>query len=143
MGRAERKRSETHPLWGPAKTMGFATLRSALPILQQYRTKVFGQTLAIFSSAEGFPENAQLAVRKQIVRLSSGTDPKIEFNDLSYGSYAVAVFHDEADAQANEAIGHQSSFHQFDKGADSAGPKQEPIAAGMHFLRVSRSFEGT
>ena len=35
MGRAERQRSETHHPPDHAKTMGFAALRSALPILQQ------------------------------------------------------------------------------------------------------------
>ena len=38
MGRTERKRSETHHRWVIAKTMGFAALCFALPILQQYCT---------------------------------------------------------------------------------------------------------
>jgi len=46
MGRAERKRSETHHPSGHAKTMGFAALRSALPILQQYWNRLLGYSRA-------------------------------------------------------------------------------------------------
>lgn len=78
----------------PPSTNG--TLTVVITNLRNYQGMI---NIAIFSSAEGFPENAQLAVRKQIVQLSSGTDPKIEFNDLPYGSYAIAVFHDENENQ--------------------------------------------
>lgn len=50
--------------------------------------------IAVFATAEGFPDQPSAAVDKRIVKLAD-TDPVIEFNGLAFGEYAVSVFHDE------------------------------------------------
>jgi len=52
--------------------------------------------IAVFATAKGFPERANAAIDKRVVKLA-GADPIIEFNELPFSNYAIAVFHDEND----------------------------------------------
>lgn len=48
---------------------------------------------SLFSSSQGFPDNKENALQTQCIQL--GQDhPKIRFENLIPGNYAVAVFHD-------------------------------------------------
>ncbi|MDY7021081.1 MAG: DUF2141 domain-containing protein [Cyanobacteriota bacterium] len=50
--------------------------------------------LSLFSSRQGFPDSKENALQTQCIQL--GTDePKISFENLTPGNYAVAVFHDK------------------------------------------------
>ncbi|WP_413165200.1 DUF2141 domain-containing protein [Capilliphycus salinus ALCB114379] len=49
--------------------------------------------LSLFSSSQGFPDQKESALQTQCVRLGKDS-PKITFENLIPGNYAVAVFHD-------------------------------------------------
>ena len=49
--------------------------------------------LSLFSSSQGFPDNKENALQTQCIRLEKES-PKITFENLIPGNYAVAVFHD-------------------------------------------------
>ena len=52
--------------------------------------------VALFRSAEGFPENASHAIRQQLLAVNpDALGAQIVFRDLPPGTYAVAVRHDE------------------------------------------------
>lgn len=53
----------------------------------------------VHDTEEGFPGDADTAVREATVRLGA-SPPRAEFEDLPAGDYAVAVFHDENDNRA-------------------------------------------
>lgn len=50
--------------------------------------------IAVFATSSGFPDKPESAIARRSVRLT-GTDPVIDFGGLSFGEYAVSVFHDE------------------------------------------------
>ncbi|MGI0494173.1 DUF2141 domain-containing protein [Alkalinema pantanalense CENA528] len=57
--------------------------------------------LSLFSSSKGFPSNGNQAIRSQCAKITNDT-PRISFNNLRAGSYAVAVLHDaNSDNQLN------------------------------------------
>ncbi|EAW37943.1 DUF2141 domain-containing protein [Lyngbya sp. PCC 8106] len=49
--------------------------------------------LSLFSSSQGFPDNKENALQTQCIQLGKD-NPKITFENLIPGNYAVAVFHD-------------------------------------------------
>jgi uncharacterized protein (DUF2141 family) len=52
--------------------------------------------VVLFQSAEGFPSDTSKAIHQQSVDISSNTlSAETTFRDLPYGTYAVAVLHDE------------------------------------------------
>lgn len=50
--------------------------------------------IALFKSADGFPESSENAIERRITQLSN-KDPIIEFQGLSDGEYAISLYHDE------------------------------------------------
>lgn len=54
--------------------------------------------LALFNTADGFPDNREKAYRKLRVKAEQGT-MKLEIKDLPAGTYAFGVVHDENDNQ--------------------------------------------
>ncbi len=57
--------------------------------------------VALFPSAEGFPDNADKATIAECFPISE-IPLSITFEDIQYGCYAVTVFHDEnADGELN------------------------------------------
>ncbi|MEL7036876.1 MAG: DUF2141 domain-containing protein [Cyanobacteria bacterium J06592_8] len=71
-----------------------ATTESSLNVEIQGLKNQRGQVcLSLFSSRQGFPDSKDNALQTQCIQL--GTDePKITFENLTPGDYAVAVFHD-------------------------------------------------
>ena len=60
--------------------------------------------LTVFDGSRGFPADAQRAVKAECVAISE-LPFQITFDDLAYGSYAVAAYHDSnADAQLNQGV---------------------------------------
>jgi uncharacterized protein (DUF2141 family) len=51
----------------------------------------------LFSTAKGFPTNPKYAYRTAELEIKEGGKAYVEFADLPYGDYAVAVLHDEND----------------------------------------------
>jgi len=51
----------------------------------------------LFSTAKGFPTNPKYAYRTAELDIREGGKAYVEFTDLPYGDYAVAVLHDEND----------------------------------------------
>jgi uncharacterized protein (DUF2141 family) len=51
-------------------------------------------SLAVFSDESGFPERSESAVRRRTLPLV-GSELETVIPDLSYGTYAVALFHDQ------------------------------------------------
>jgi uncharacterized protein (DUF2141 family) len=57
--------------------------------------------VALFDSAEGYPGDSSQAIRSASLPITA-IPQLVTFEDLPFGSYAVAVFHDEnADSQMN------------------------------------------
>ncbi len=52
--------------------------------------------LSLYNSSDGFPGDAQKAVRKERVSIS-GSAVTVDFDNLPAGDYAVAILHDEND----------------------------------------------
>jgi len=60
--------------------------------------------LSIFNSSQGFPSDWQQAIDAECVAISS-TPLQVTFEDLSYGSYAIAAYHDKnRDQQLNQGL---------------------------------------
>lgn len=60
--------------------------------------------IALFSSAEGFPSDADKAVKAEYLPIS-GIPLTATFKDIQYGRYALTVFHDEnADGELNQGV---------------------------------------
>ena len=60
--------------------------------------------LTLFDGSRGFPSDAQRAVKAECMAISE-LPFQITFDDLAYGSYAVAAYHDSnADAQLNQGV---------------------------------------
>ena len=60
--------------------------------------------LTVFDGSQGFPSDAQRAVKAECMAISE-LPFQITFDDLAYGSYAVAAYHDRnADAQLNQGL---------------------------------------
>ncbi len=60
--------------------------------------------IALFSGADGFPEDSRKAFRTAKTQAIKGKT-KVIFNDLPAGNYAIAVFHDEnGDEKMNKNI---------------------------------------
>lgn len=53
--------------------------------------------VSLFSSAKGFPTAYQYAYRTAELDIPESKKVYVEFTDLPYGDYAVAVLHDEND----------------------------------------------
>lgn len=51
----------------------------------------------LFSTSKGFPTNPKYAYRTAEIDIREGGRAFVEFTDLPYGDYAVAVLHDEND----------------------------------------------
>jgi uncharacterized protein (DUF2141 family) len=52
--------------------------------------------VTLFQNAEGFPDDASKAIRQQSVEIDPSTlSAQVTFKDLSQGTYAVSVLHDE------------------------------------------------
>ena len=51
----------------------------------------------LFSTAKGFPTDPKYAYRTAELEIKEGGKAYVEFADLPYGDYAVAVLHDEND----------------------------------------------
>ncbi len=76
---------------GDGFTQSNATLILKVTGFQNYNGTV---NIALFKSADGFPESSENAIERRITQLS-GEDPVIEFPGLSDGEYAVSLYHDE------------------------------------------------
>ena len=50
--------------------------------------------IALYGTADGFPTDDKKALRRNFAPIA-GTKSTFTFHDLPYGTYAVAVFHDE------------------------------------------------
>jgi uncharacterized protein (DUF2141 family) len=50
--------------------------------------------IALFHSKEGFPDNPEKALKKQIRGIDS-LSCHMSFNNIEYGEYAIGIFHDE------------------------------------------------
>lgn len=60
--------------------------------------------LTLFDSSQGFPSDAQRAVKAECMEISD-LPFQVTFDDLAYGSYAVAAYHDSnADDQLNQGM---------------------------------------
>ncbi|MEM9212807.1 MAG: DUF2141 domain-containing protein [Cyanobacteria bacterium P01_F01_bin.150] len=60
--------------------------------------------LTVFDGSRGFPSDAQRAVKAECMAISE-LPFQITFDDLAYGSYAVAAYHDSnEDAQLNQGM---------------------------------------
>jgi len=53
--------------------------------------------LSLFNQAKGFPTHNKYAYKTAEIDIREGGKTYIEFTDLPYGDYAVAVLHDEND----------------------------------------------
>jgi uncharacterized protein (DUF2141 family) len=49
----------------------------------------------LFNGKDGFPANYKVAYRILRIKAKEGDYSLIEFNDLNYGEYAIAIIHDE------------------------------------------------
>ncbi|NEQ96951.1 MAG: DUF2141 domain-containing protein [Cyanothece sp. SIO2G6] len=60
--------------------------------------------LSLFNSSQGFPSDPQRAINVACVTISA--EPlRVTFDDLTYGSYAIAAYHDKnMDQQLNQGI---------------------------------------
>jgi len=79
------------PVEGIAAPASTGTLSVTVTGFKNYQGTL---NIAVFATAKGFPDQSEAAVVRRSVRLA-GADPVFEFNDLSFGTYAVTVFHDE------------------------------------------------
>ncbi len=76
---------------GDGFTQSNATLILKVTGFRNYNGTV---NIALFKTADGFPESSENAIERRIKQLS-GEDPIIEFPGLGYGEYAVSLYHDE------------------------------------------------
>ena len=77
------------------------TLEVSISGIDSDKAKIF---IALFSEAEGFPEDSRKAFRTAKTQALKGKT-KVIFNDLPSGNYAIAVFHDEnGDGKMNKNI---------------------------------------
>ncbi|MEB3281713.1 MAG: DUF2141 domain-containing protein [Lyngbya sp.] len=71
-----------------------ATSNSDLTVeLNGLKNQIGQVCLSLFSSNQGFPDHKENALQSQCVQLGKES-PKITFENLIPGNYAVAVFHD-------------------------------------------------
>ncbi|MGD8718142.1 MAG: DUF2141 domain-containing protein [Candidatus Zixiibacteriota bacterium] len=63
-------------------------------IVENFKTDAGVARFAIFRSENGFPDNYVLAYKTADVEIRNG-EAQVTFTDLPYGTYAVAVHHDE------------------------------------------------
>lgn len=60
--------------------------------------------LTLFDGSQGFPSDAERAVKAECMEISE-LPFQITFNNLAYGSYAVAAYHDSnADSELNQGL---------------------------------------
>lgn len=60
--------------------------------------------LTVFNGSQGFPSDAQRAIKAECLEISE-LPFQITFDDLAYGSYAVAAYHDtNEDTQLNQGV---------------------------------------
>ncbi|MBF0531426.1 MAG: DUF2141 domain-containing protein [Deltaproteobacteria bacterium] len=76
-------------------TMGAAGGQGTITVIMEGFNNDHGYArVALFSSDDGFPEQFQKAFKKDKVKIS-GSRAKVVFNDVPYGEYAIALYHDE------------------------------------------------
>lgn len=60
--------------------------------------------LSLFNGSRGFPSDGQRAIDAECVEIST-LPVQVTFDDLTYGSYAIAAYHDKnQDAQLNQGL---------------------------------------
>jgi uncharacterized protein (DUF2141 family) len=77
-----------------AALAGTARAETVVVEMQGFRNDKGSALVSLFASKDGYPEQAQKAVRKVVVPIQKGS-AKAVLKDVPPGTYAVAVMHDE------------------------------------------------
>lgn len=63
-------------------------------VMTDFRNDKGSAKIALFNSKEGFPNDDGKALKRAKVKIENGKT-EVVFNDISYGTYAIAAYHDE------------------------------------------------
>lgn len=79
---------------GPGSAQLTASRGEVTVLLHEFRTDAGQALVAIFKNEEGFPADFSRAYKTAAVEIRN-YESRATFTDLPYGTYAVAVLHDE------------------------------------------------